>query len=77
MKILGLYNKRTDIINAFIYKDIFFGNLDPKAESETGSELEPESGSESSFKESISKRTKMRRQKKLMKKIKKNKDYKY
>ena len=56
---LKLYDKRTDIINAFVIRFIFSGNpeVDTFGESE---KLE----SESPFEESKSERTKLRRQKK-------------
>ena len=53
---MRLYDKRTDIINAFVNKDISFENLEPDVLSDY-LEYEPE------FEESVVERTKMRRQK--------------
>ena len=52
---MRLYDKRTNIINAFVNKDIFFENLVPD-----DLEYEPE------FKESVAERIKMRGQKNLL-----------
>ena len=55
-----MYDKRSDVINIFINRHILSGNLEPEPKSELDSELE----SKPPFEESISERTKMRRQKK-------------
>ena len=55
---LKLYNKRTDIINAFVNGDILFGNL------ETDACLLEDLESEPNFEKSTAENLKMRRQKK-------------